>query len=328
MQLHPAPAALKPGTRFLVTGGAGFIGSHLVERLLELGMTVRVVDDFSTGKRENLAPFAGRIELVEGSLCDEATVRRACEGVANVLHQAAIPSVPRSVRDPMGTHHSSTTATALLLEGARAAGVKRFVYAASSSAYGDQEAESKVETLLPMPLSPYAAAKLACEYYLRSWHQVYGLETVSLRYFNVFGARQDPTSEYSAVIPRFITAVLDGKRPTIYGDGGQSRDFTYVANNVEANLLACVVPGIGGQVFNIACGDSFSLLDLIDAIGKGLNTKIDPIFEPARVGDVRHSKADIGKARRMLGYEPRVSFDEGLRLTVEWFAAQQAGARR
>jgi len=308
-------------SRLLVTGGAGFIGSHLVERLLELGMRVRVVDDLSTGRRSNIQPFLKDIEFVEGTLADSSVAQRVCDGCDYVLHQAAIPSVPRSVRDPRGTHEASTTATMNVLEAARAAGVRRVIYAASSSAYGNAEAAIKTEDLVPQPCSPYAAAKLAGEHYLRAWHGVYGLETVSLRYFNVFGPRQDPTSEYSAVIPRFITAALRGEPPVIYGDGMQSRDFTYVANNVEANLLACVAPTAPGKVMNVACGGSYSLLDLVGAIGRILGREIQPRFEPARIGDVKHSLAGIEMATRVLGYAPRVSFDEGLRRTVEFYRA-------
>lgn len=309
-------------SRFLVTGGAGFIGSHLVERLLELGMRVRVVDDLSTGRRSNIEPFLRDIEFVEGSLADSAVATRACADCDYVLHQAAIPSVPRSVRDPRGTHEASTTATMNVLEGARAAGVRRVIYAASSSAYGNADVAVKTEGLVPQPLSPYAAAKLAGEHYLRAWHNVYGLETVSLRYFNVFGPRQDPTSEYSAVIPRFITAALRGEAPVIYGDGTQSRDFTYVANNVEANLLACVAPLAPGKVMNIACGGSYSLLDLVGAISRILGKDIQPRFEPARVGDVMHSLAGIDLARGVLGYSPKISFEDGLRHTIDFYRGE------
>ncbi len=326
MTNRPGVDAIAEGTLFLVTGGAGFIGSHLVDRLLGLGMRVRVMDDFSTGKRSNLAPFLGRIELVESSLLDLSATARACEGATYVLHQAAIPSVPRSVRDPLATHHACVTGTANLLEGSRLAGVRRVVYAASSSAYGNQPASVKSEGLLPMPLSPYAAAKLAGEHYMRAWHEVYGLESVALRYFNVFGPRQDPLGEYAAVIPRFIVRILRGEEPVIYGDGLQSRDFTYVSNNVEANLLACVAPGAAGRVFNIACGESYSLLDLARELGRLTGREVRPRFEPARAGDVRHSRADISEAREVLGYEPAVGFAEGLRRTLEHFQAP-AGAQ-
>lgn len=318
---HVHTGLIPSHSRFLVTGGAGFIGSHLVERLLQLGMRVRVVDDLSTGRRTNIEPFLKDIEFVEGSLANSDVATRVCAGCDFVLHQAAIPSVPRSVRDPRGTHEASTTATMNVLEGARAAGVRRVIYAASSSAYGNADVAVKTEDLVPQPLSPYAAAKLAGEYYLRAWHNVYGLETVSLRYFNVFGPRQDPTSEYSAVIPRFITAALRGEAPVIYGDGTQSRDFTYVANNVEANLLACVAPDAPGKVMNVACGGSYSLLDLVASIAKILGKDIHPRFEPARVGDVMHSLAGIDVARRVLGYEPKVGFDEGLKRTVAFYRA-------
>ncbi len=282
-------------------------------------MRVRVIDDLSTGKRSNLALFRERVELIEASLTDLAATTRACEGVRYVLHQAAIPSVPRSVRDPLATHHACVTATANLLEAARQAGVSRVVYAASSSAYGNQEAPLKSEDLLPMPLSPYAAAKLAGEHYLRAWHEVYGLEAVALRYFNVFGPRQDPESEYAAVIPKFIVRILRGEQPVIYGDGTQSRDFTYVSNNVEANLLACVAPGAAGRVINIACGESYTLLDLAAELGRLTGKDVRPRFEPHRAGDVRHSRADISEARSVLGYDATTGFAEGLRRTLEYF---------
>lgn len=310
---------LPSNSRFLITGGAGFIGSHLAATLLARGHRVRVLDNFATGRRENLAAIGGPVELIEGSVADEDACRRACDGVDYVLHQAAIPSVPRSVREPVPSHVTNVTGTLYLLEAARAAGVKRVVYAASSSAYGDCPHERKREDIAPEPLSPYAAMKLAGEHYLRAWHSVYGLETVSLRYFNVFGPRQDPQSEYAAVIPRFIVKMMRGERPTIYGDGLQSRDFTFVENNVEANLLACTAPGAAGQVFNIACGKSYTLLDLVAAINGALGTAIDPIHEPARTGDVRHSLADIGAAERALGFRPTVSFEEGLARTIESF---------
>jgi nucleoside-diphosphate-sugar epimerase len=260
-----------------------------------------------------------RIELVEGSVADPAACARACDGARFVLHHAAIPSVPRSVRDPIGSHVANVEGTMRLLEAARAAGVARLVYAASSSAYGNQPEPAKHEGLVPMPLSPYAAQKLAAEHYCRAWTEVYGLETVALRYFNVFGPRQDPKSEYAAVLPRFITAMLAGQRPTIYGDGLQSRDFTFVANNVDAALRACVAPGAAGKVFNIACGTSHSLLDIVGLLNRVLGTRIEPIHEPARAGDVKHSRADISRARAGLGYDVAVPFEEGLRRTVEWY---------
>ena len=307
---------------FLVTGGAGFIGSNIVEHLLGQGERVRVLDDFSTGRRQNIEPFLDRIDLVEGDLRDPDACARAVEGVDYVLHQAAIPSVPRSVSEPVPTTTVNIMGTVTLLHAAAQAGVKRLVYAASSSAYGDQDCPAKVETLLPMPLSPYAAAKLAGEYFCRSFHKCFALETVCLRYFNVFGPRQDPSSEYSAVIPLFITAVLEDRQPTIYGDGGQTRDFTYIENVVRANILAATTDGpVAGRVMNAACGDSFSLLDLLDGINGALGKSIEPILAPPRQGDVRHSLADISLARELMGYDVGVDFKEGLRRTIEWYRA-------
>lgn len=305
---------------YLVTGGAGFIGSNIVEQLVAEGHAVRVLDNFSTGKRENLAPFGEKIELVEGDLRDPGVCARAVAGVDFVLHQAAMASVPRSIAEPVTTSEINLMGTVQLLNACVKAGVKRVVYAASSSAYGDQTAPEKVETLLPRPISPYAAVKLSCEYLMAAFAACFPLETVSLRYFNVFGPRQDPNSQYSAVIPLFVTAMLNGRRPTIYGDGLQSRDFTYVANNVQANILAANAPGgISGRVFNIACGGSFTLIDLVNEINDVLRTNIEPIFAPARTGDVKHSLAGIDEARRELGYDVKVGFGEGLRRTIEWY---------
>jgi len=304
---------------YLVTGGAGFIGSNIVEELVRSGERVRVLDNFSTGRRDNLAPFIDHIELVEGDLLDLATVRRAMEGVDYVLHQAALPSVQRSVEDPLTTHTNNTTGTLHLLLAARDAGVKRFIFASSSSVYGDTPTLPKEESMLPCPKSPYAVSKLTGEYYCRTFTEVYGLETVCLRYFNVFGPRQDPASQYAAVIPLFITAMLEGRPPTVYGDGLQSRDFTYVANVVQANLSAVAAPGIAGQVFNIACGRSYTLLDLISVLNDILNTAVTPVYAAPRPGDVRHSLADITAAQRAFGYRPLVSFEEGLRHTVLWY---------
>jgi len=304
----------------LVTGGAGFIGSNLVAALLERGAAVRVVDDFSTGKRENVAGFIGRIELIEGSLVEEAICRRAVEGIEVVFHQAALASVARSIDNPAASNEANVTATVRLLAAARDARVRRFVYAGSSSAYGDVEAAVKTEDLPPCPKSPYAASKLAGEYYCRAFHAVYGLETIVLRYFNVFGPNQDPSSPYSAVIPLFMTAALDGRTPTVYGDGLQSRDFSYVANVVHANLLAAEAPSrAAGEVINIACGQNTNLLTLLEGIGRIIGRKIEPRFGPERPGDVRHSLADLTKARELLGYEPIVSFEKGLELTIDWY---------
>ncbi|NDJ86489.1 MAG: SDR family oxidoreductase [Chloroflexi bacterium] len=306
----------------LVTGGAGFIGSHIAERLLAEGHTVRIVDNFATGKRENIAAFQDQVELHEISITDLEKLTAAMSGVDYVFHQAAIPSVPRSVDDPFTNHEVNVTGTFNVLVAARDSGVKRVVYAASSSAYGDVEGEYKSEDMSPRPMSPYGAAKLMGEYYMQVFTEVYGLETVSLRYFNVFGPRQDPTSTYAAVIPKFATAILDDAKPTIYGDGLQSRDFTYIENVVTGNFLAATVPGVGGQMFNLACGERYSLLTLMDTLNSYIGKQIEPIFAPARQGDIKHSRADISKARQLLGYEPQVSFEEGIARTVDWFASQ------
>ena len=266
----PILQSSKPSS-FLVSGGAGFIGSNIVEELVRLGHSVRVLDNFATGKRENIAPFLKQIELIEGDIRDEEICRQAVKDIDYVLHQAAMPSVPRSLKEPVTTTEINVMGTVKLLTAASKAKVRRFVYAASSSAYGDQALPVKNELLLPRPLSPYAAAKLAGEYFCHAYSQSMGLETVGLRYFNVFGPRQDPKSQYSAVIPLFIKAVLEGRRPTIYGDGSQTRDFTYVANNVQANILAATTTkNVSGKIINIACGTSFSLLDLLKAINEAL----------------------------------------------------------
>lgn len=309
---------------FLVTGGGGFIGSHIATALLQRGDRVRVLDNFSTGHRSNLAHLAehasaGRLEVIEGDLCDAAVVAGAVAGVDCAFHQAALASVPRSVEAPLDTNAACVTGTVTLLDAARKAGVRRVVYAGSSSAYGDQPTSSKRETDLPNPLSPYAAAKLAAEEYCRAFYATYGLETVTIRYFNVFGPRQDPKSPYSAVIPLFITAMLSGERPVVYGDGQQSRDFTYVANVVHANLLAADAPHVAGRVFNAANGRATTLLSLIAQLNERLGTKIEPRFEPARAGDVRESMADISQARAMLDYEPQVDFETGLGLSIDYY---------
>lgn len=311
---------------YLVTGGAGFIGSNLVERLLELGETVRVVDNLSTGRRENIAPWIDDIEFIEGDLRDAMVCTKAVRGIDYILHQAALPSVPRSIEDPVGTSELNLFSTIQLLNAAAKADVRRVVYAASSSAYGDQPVEVKHEGLMPEPMSPYACAKLAGEYYCAAFTRSFGLSTVSIRYFNVFGPRQDPNSAYSAVIPLFITAILNGKSPTVYGDGNQTRDFTFVLNIVNANLLAaaCKNEDASGQVVNVACGGSFSLLDLIEQINEVLGTQIEPEFAPARVGDVMHSLADISRAKELLGYEIEVDFAEGLKRTIKHYKMQMA----
>jgi nucleoside-diphosphate-sugar epimerase len=308
----------------LVTGGAGFIGSNLAEALLSAGHHVRILDNFLTGKRENLAGlserFGAAFDLVEGDLRNLATVRKAVEGVEYVFHQGALPSVPRSVADPVLSNEINVGGTVNLLVAARDASVRRVVFAASSSAYGDTPELPKRESMTPNPKSPYAAQKLAGEHFLRIFFEVYGLETVSLRYFNVFGPRQDPASTYAAVIPRFITSVLSGKSPTIYGDGLQTRDFTYIDNVVEANLLACKAPRAAcGKVFNIACGERVSLLDILEILYGLAARRVAPKFEPARPGDVRDSLADISLARDQLGYDPKVAFPAGLSRTFDYF---------
>ncbi len=303
---------------FLVTGGAGFIGSHIAEALVRRGDRVRVLDNFSTGRRENLEAI-GDHQLIEADLNDADAVRQAVEGVDCIFHQAALPSVPRSLEAPLETNAACVTGTVTLLDAARHAGVRRLVYAASSSAYGDQPTSSKRETDLPAPLSPYGAAKLAAEYYCRAFTASFGFETVCLRYFNVFGPRQDPTSEYSAVIPKFVTAMLSGEAPTIYGDGRQSRDFTYIANVVHGNLLAADAPEVAGRVFNVATGSSISLLELVERLNALLGTDIAPIHAPPRRGDILESLADITQARKHLGYEPQVDFEEGLRRSIDYY---------
>jgi UDP-glucose 4-epimerase len=303
----------------LVTGGAGFIGSHLATALVERGDTVRVLDNLSTSGGSNLAHLNSQVEFLKGDLLDQGQLERAVAGVEVVFHQAALASVPRSVEKPLETHEACATATLRLLDASRRAGVRRVVYAGSSSAYGNQRASSKRESDVPSPLSPYAAAKLAGEAYCQAFTASYGLETVVIRYFNVFGPRQDPNSEYSAVIPKFVVAMLEGKRPTIYGDGLQSRDFTYVDNVVQGNLEAATRPEAVGQVLNVACGRQFSLLDLIGSINRVLGAKIEPIFAPPRAGDVKESLADITLARELLGYEPAIDFETGLRRSIEYY---------
>jgi UDP-glucose 4-epimerase len=301
----------------LVTGGAGFIGSHLVEALLGEGHRVRVVDNLSTGRLSNLAHLEGRYEWVEGDLADFEVCRRAAEGVEHVFHQGAIPSVPRSVREPLESHRSGPSATLNMLEAARLAGARRFMFAASSSAYGDTEELPKHEAILPTPLSPYAAGKLAGEHYVSVYARTMGLDGVSLRYFNIFGPRQDPSSPYSGVISLFIKFMSQGQRPTIYGDGKQTRDFTYVANVVAANLAAMHSDSpLGGRVMNVGTGHSISLLDLVAALNRILGTDLEPVFKEARAGDVQHSLASTERIREVLGYRTVVPFEEGLRRTV------------
>jgi nucleoside-diphosphate-sugar epimerase len=312
--------------RMLVTGGAGFIGSHLIEALLKRSFSVRVVDNLVTGRRSNLAHLEGQYDWIQGDLADFEVCRRAVEGVACVFHQAAIPSVPRSVKEPLHSHASGPTATINLLEAARLAGVRRFLFAASSSAYGETTELPKHEEILPQPLSPYAAGKLAGEAYVSVYARTMGLDGVSLRYFNIFGPRQDPSSPYSGVISIFAERMAQGQRPIIYGDGNQSRDFTHVANAVAANLAALDYPHpLEGAVYNVGTGRRISLLDLVAAINKILGTEIAPEFRPARVGDVRDSQASLEQIRRKLNYQPIVDFEEGLRLTLG-DASRDAGA--
>lgn len=304
---------------FLVTGGAGFIGSHIATALVERGDKVRVLDNFSTGFRRNLDHLQNRVEVIDADVTNADSVRSACNGVEVVFHQAALASVPRSVEAPLDTNAACVTGTVTVLDAARKAGVRRVVYAASSSAYGDQPFVSKRETDLPAPLSPYAAAKLAGELYCHAFHATYGLETVAIRYFNVFGPRQDPKSEYSAVIPIFVTQMLAGKRPTVFGDGLQSRDFTYIDNVVAGNLAAAKSPRAVGHTINVACGRQFTLLELIASINRVLGTAIDPEFAKERPGDVRESLADITRARTLLNYEPAIDFEEGLRRSIDYY---------
>jgi UDP-glucose 4-epimerase len=307
---------------YLVTGGAGFIGSSIARGLIARGDGVRIIDNFSTGKRENLADIASRIELLEGDIRDDRLLARALAGVEVVFHEAAIASVPQSMAEPLENHAVNATGTWRVLESARHAGVRRVVYAASSAAYGDEPTLPKVETMPPAPISPYGATKLAGEVAMQIYARAYGLETVCLRYFNVFGARQDPKSEYAAVIPRFVTAGLAGQGVTIYGDGTQSRDFCYIDNTVEANLAAASAPadGASGRVFNVACGVATTLNDVVRLIGEALGHSIPITYAERRVGDVKHSLADIAASRTRLGYGARVSFQEGLRRTIAWYA--------
>jgi UDP-glucose 4-epimerase len=312
--------------RYLVTGGAGFIGSHIVERLVSQGERVRVLDNLSTGSRQNVEAFGDKVEFLEGPLQDADLCARAIQGVDVVFHQAALASVPRSVAKPLDTHDACVTGTITLLDACRHGGVRRVVYAASSSAYGNSPVMPKAETNVPEVLSPYAAAKLAGELYLQAFAATYGLETVRLRYFNVFGPRQDPNSPYSAVIPLFVSALLSGKQPTIFGDGTQSRDFTYIDNVVSANLKASKAPNVSGKVYNVACGGSLSVNDMLKKICAILDKPFAPNYAPPRTGDVLHSWAEISAAKRDLGYEMEVSFDEGLQRTVAWYAGQHKNA--
>lgn len=315
---------------YLVTGAAGFIGSALVHALLERGEQVRGLDNFETGRRENLQDVAADIDLREADLLDLDAVRSACQGADYVLHQAALPSVPKSILDPARSNRVNVEGTVNVLVAARDAGVKRVVYAASSSAYGDTPTLPKREDMMPMPLSPYAVAKLAGEMYMRVFYGVYGLPTVCLRYFNIFGPRQDPTSQYSAVLAKFITLMLRGERPIIYGDGEQSRDFNYIDNAVAANLLAATAPAkdVAGETFNIATGRRYNLNETVALLRPltGYKGKVEHAAE--RAGDIKHSLADISRAQEKLGYQPLVDFEEGLRRTVEWYRESEAASQR
>lgn len=306
---------------YLVTGVAGFIGSSLAEALIARGEQVRGVDNFLTGKRENLSSFRDRLDFREADLRDPAAMLAACEGVDTIFHEGALPSVPRSVKEPIPSHECNVNGTFNLLNAARAAGVRRVVYAASSSAYGNQPGMPRRETMVPMPIAPYAVQKLTGEYYMKSYWQVYGMETVCLRYFNIFGPRQDPQSPYSGVMAKFILQMMRGEQPTIFGTGEQGRDFTYIANAVSANLLAAAAPAekVAGRVFNVACGGRHTLKETFAVIATLLDFRKPVLFGPARTGDVLDSQADISAARDAFGYEPQVGFEEGLRRTVAWY---------
>jgi len=305
--------------KFLVTGGAGFIGSNICKKLVSQDAFVRVVDNLLTGKKSNLADVWDKIEFIEADMGDESVAHSAMKDIDVVLHQGALPSVPKSIDDPAATHRHCLEATFILLLAARDAGVKRFVYAASSSAYGDTPTLPKVETMPPNPLSPYAVAKLAGEYYCSVFYQAFGLETISLRYFNVFGPHQDPTSQYAAAIPAFVTAILKNQPPTIFGDGEQTRDFTYIDNVVDANLLAASAKHTEGQVLNVACGQAVSLNEIIDVINRLAGKNIKPVYTDPRAGDVKHSLADITRAEKLIGYKPAIQFKQGLQLAIEWY---------
>ena len=306
-------------TTCLVTGGAGFIGSHLVEALLKINYQVRVLDNFMTGKRQNISSLLSHIQLIEGDLRDFETVRKAAEAVDFIFHLGALPSVPRSIQDPITSNEVNIQGTLHVLEAARQMRVKRVIFSSSSSVYGDSPLLPKREDAVPNPLSPYAVTKLAGEYYCKVYYKIHGLETVCLRYFNVFGPKQDPTSQYAAAIPRFINALLINKPPLVYGDGEQSRDFTYVDNVVQANILAIKAPEAPGKILNIAYGKRITVNELIKTLNAILGKNIQPVYESSRPGDIRHSLADISQARRILGFSPTVNLEEGLRRAVAWF---------
>ncbi|MGB2864555.1 MAG: SDR family oxidoreductase [Sedimentisphaerales bacterium] len=305
--------------KFLVTGGAGFIGSNICKRLVSQDCFVRVVDNLITGKKSNLAGVIDKIEFIQADMGDSEVAQSAMKDIDVVLHEGALPSVPVSIDNPAATHKHCVDATFILLLAARDAGIKRFVYAASSSAYGDAPTSPKVETMPTSPLSPYAVAKLTGEYYCSVFYNIYGLETVSLRYFNVFGPQQDPASQYAAAIPAFVTAILRDEPPTIYGDGEQSRDFTYIDNVVDANLLAARAKRTKGEVINIACGQAVTVNEIIDMINNLLGKSVKPTYTPPRPGDVKHSLADITAAQNLIDFEPTISFREGLQLAIDWY---------
>ena len=311
----------EPGMRVLITGGAGFIGSSLAEVLIHSGESVRILDDFSSGRRQNIESLPGSFELLEGSIVDPETVRRAVEGVEIIFHEAAIPSVARSVQNPPATVLAGVQGTTCLLDAARHARVRRVIFAASSSAYGNTPTLPKIETMTPAPLSPYAVSKLSCEHMMRVFASLYGIETLSLRYFNVFGPRQDPASEYAAVIPKFITCAMKRERPVVFGDGEQTRDFCFIDNTVSANLLAATTKNkLSGEVVNVACGERISLNKLLEHIGEEAGVALSAEYRPPRAGDVRDSLADISAARKLIGYEPKVAVREGLKRTFASFA--------
>jgi UDP-glucose 4-epimerase len=315
--------------RILVTGCAGFIGSWITQTLIERGSDVCGLDNFETGQRENIAHLAGKFQFIECDLRDAEATARACQGVDFILHQAALPSVPRSVKDPRSSHTANLDGTFNLLEGARAAGVQRIVYAASSSAYGNQPGFPRVETMVPMPIAPYPVQKLAGELYMKSYWQVYGIETVCLRYFNIFGPRQVPDSPYSGVMAKFTLQMMQGERPTIFGDGEQGRDFTYVENAVSANLLALEAPveNVAGQTFNVACGERHTLNETFHVLADLIEFKQNPIYAAPRTGDISNSLADISAAREAFNYNPKIGFEEGLRRTVAWYREQYAASK-
>ena len=306
--------------KYLITGGAGFIGSNLALEILKRGDQVRIIDNFATGRMINLEPIIDRIELIDGDLRDIWTVAEAVEGIDYILHQAALPSVSRSVKNPLTSNAVNITGTLNILESARQAGVKRVVYACSSSVYGESETLPKVETMKSAPLSPYAVTKLAGEEYAKVYHRLYGLETVGLRYFNIFGPRQDPGSQYSAVIPLFIKALMTNRQPVVFGDGEQSRDFTYIGNAVSANLKACTAPDAPGKSYNVACGERFTLNQTLQMLGEIIGKKAEPKYVDPRAGDIKHSLADIEAAKKDLGYSVDFDFADGLKETVNWFS--------